>query len=117
MNDRALRNIVIGLGGKANGIPRESSFQITVASEIMAALCLATSLSDLKDKIRSMVFGYARDGKALKVGDLKIEGAIAALLKRSYQTKPCTNIRKYTSIYSRRTFCKYSSWMQLYSSY
>lgn len=83
MNDRALRNIVIGLGGKANGIPRESSFQITVASEIMAALCLATSLSDLKDKIRSMVFGYARDGKALKVGDLKIEGAIAALLKEA----------------------------------
>lgn len=83
MNDRVLRNIVIGLGGKANGIPRESSFQITVASEIMAALCLATSLSDLKDKIRSMVFGYARDGKALKVGDLKIEGAIAALLKEA----------------------------------
>lgn len=83
MNDRALRNIVIGLGGKANGIPRESSFQITVASEIMAALCLATSLSDLKDKIRSMVFGYARDGKDLKVGDLKIEGAIAALLKEA----------------------------------
>ncbi|AVQ32101.1 formate--tetrahydrofolate ligase [Fusobacterium varium] len=83
MNDRALRNIVIGLGGKANGIPRESSFQITVASEIMAALCLATSLSDLKDKIRSMVFGYARDGKALKVGDLKIEGAITALLKEA----------------------------------
>lgn len=83
MNDRALRNIVIGLGGKANGIPRESSFQITVASEIMAALCLATSLSDLKDKIRSMVFGYVRDGKALKVGDLKIEGAIAALLKEA----------------------------------
>ena len=83
MNDRALRNIVIGLGGKANGIPRESSFQITVASEIMAALCLATSLSDLKDKIRSMVFGYSREGKALKVGDLKIEGAIAALLKEA----------------------------------
>ncbi|MDY4005456.1 formate--tetrahydrofolate ligase [Fusobacterium varium] len=83
MNDRALRNIVIGLGGKVNGIPRESSFQITVASEIMAALCLATSLSDLKDKIRSMVFGYARDGKALKVGDLKIEGAITALLKEA----------------------------------
>lgn len=83
MNDRALRNIVIGLGGKANGIPRESSFQITVASEIMAALCLATSLSDLKDKIRSMVFGYGRDGKALKVGDLKIEGAITALLKEA----------------------------------
>lgn len=83
MNDRALREVVIGLGGKANGIPRESSFQITVASEIMAALCLANSLMDLKDKIRSMVFGYSRDGKALTVGDLKIEGAVTALLKEA----------------------------------
>lgn len=83
MNDRALRDVVIGLGGKANGIPRESSFQITVASEIMAALCLANSLMDLKDKIRSMVFGYSRDGKALTVGDLKIEGAVTALLKEA----------------------------------
>ena len=58
MNDRALRNVVIGLGGKANGIPRESSFQITVASEIMAALCLATSLIDLKQKIGNMIFAY-----------------------------------------------------------
>ena len=83
MNDRALREVVIGLGGKANGIPRESSFQITVASEIMAALCLANSLMDLKDKIRSMVFGYSRDGKTLTVGDLKIEGAVTALLKEA----------------------------------
>ena len=83
MNDRALRQVVIGLGGKTNGIPRESSFQITVASEIMAALCLATSLMDLKEKIKNMVFGYSRDGKALKVGDLKIEGAVTALLKEA----------------------------------
>ncbi|WP_349763896.1 formate--tetrahydrofolate ligase [Fusobacterium sp. SYSU M8D902] len=83
MNDRALRDVVIGLGGKANGIPRESSFQITVASEIMAALCLANSLIDLKDKIKNMVFGYSRDGKALTVGELKIEGAVTALLKEA----------------------------------
>lgn len=83
MNDRALRDVVIGLGGKANGIPRESSFQITVASEIMAALCLANSLMDLKDKIKNMVFGYSRDGKALTVGELKIEGAVTALLKEA----------------------------------
>lgn len=83
MNDRALREIVIGLGGKANGVPRESSFQITVASEIMAALCLANSLMDLKEKIRNMVFGYSREGKALTVGDLKIEGAVTALLKEA----------------------------------
>ncbi len=83
MNDRALRDIVIGLGGKTNGIPRESSFQITVASEIMAALCLANSLMDLKDKVKNMMFGYSRDGKALTVGDLKIEGAVTALLKEA----------------------------------
>ena len=83
MNDRALRDVVIGLGGKANGIPRESSFQITVASEIMAALCLANSLMDLKEKIKNMVFGYSREGKALTVGDLKIEGAVTALLKEA----------------------------------
>ena len=83
MNDRALRQVVVGLGGKANGIPRESSFQITVASEIMAALCLANSLMDLKDKIKNMIFAYSRDGKALKVGDLHIEGAVTALLKEA----------------------------------
>lgn len=83
MNDRALRDVIIGLGGKANGIPRESSFQITVASEIMAALCLANSLMDLKEKIRNMVFGYSKEGKALTVGDLKIEGAVTALLKEA----------------------------------
>ena len=81
MNDRALRDIVIGLGGKANGIPRESSFQITVASEIMAALCLANSLMDLKDRIKNMIFGFSTDGHALKVGDLHIEGAVTVLLK------------------------------------
>lgn len=81
MNDRALRDIVIGLGGKANGIPRESSFQITVASEIMAALCLANSLMDLRDRIKNMIFGFSTDGRALKVGDLHIEGAVTVLLK------------------------------------
>jgi formate--tetrahydrofolate ligase len=83
MNDRALRNVIIGLGGKANGIPRESNFQITVASEIMAILCLANSISNLKEMIKNIIFGYSKDGKPLKVGDLKIEGAAAALLKEA----------------------------------
>ena len=81
MNDRALRDIVIGIGGRLNGIPRQSSFQITVASEIMAIFCLATSISDLKEKIGEIVFGYNRKGEVLKVKDLKIEGAVTALLK------------------------------------
>ena len=83
MNDRALRDVVIGMGGRLNGIPRQSSFQITVASEIMAIFCLATSISDLKEKIGEIVFGYNRSGKMLKVKDLNIEGAVAALLKEA----------------------------------
>ena len=81
MNDRALRNIVIGLGGKANGFPRQDSFQITVGSEIMAILCLSNSITELKEKIKNIVFGTSLDGKLLRVGDLHIEGAVAALLK------------------------------------
>ena len=81
MNDRALRDIVIGIGGRLNGIPRQSSFQITVASEIMAIFCLATSISDLKERIGEIVFAYNRKGEVLKVKDLKIEGAVTALLK------------------------------------
>lgn len=83
MNDRSLRNIVIGMGGIANGIPRENSFQITVASEIMAILCLSESIMDLKNRISQIVFGFDRAGKPLKVSDLKIEGAITALLKEA----------------------------------
>ena len=81
MNDRALRNIVIGLGGKANGYPRQDSFQITVGSEIMAILCLSNSITELKEKIKNIVFATSLEGKLLRVGDLHIEGAVAALLK------------------------------------
>lgn len=81
MNDRALRNIVIGLGGKPNGVPRESGFDITVASEIMAIFCLATSLEDLKERVASIVVGYTYDGKPVYVEDIKGEGAVALLLK------------------------------------
>lgn len=81
MNDRSLRNTVIGLGGSASGIPRQNSFQITVASEIMASLCLASSLKDLKERIARIIIGYNLLGKPVTVNDLKITGAVAALLK------------------------------------
>lgn len=81
MNDRALRKVVIGLGGKANGIPRESSFQITVGSEIMAILCLSNNIKELKEKIGNIVFATSYNGSLLRVSDLHIEGAVAALLK------------------------------------
>lgn len=81
MNDRALRDIVIGLGGSENGVARQSSFQITVASEIMAILCLSNSLMDLKERIGNIVFAYDVNDNPLKVKDLKVEGAACALLK------------------------------------
>ncbi len=81
MNDRQLRNIVDGLGGKVNGTPREDGFDITVASEIMAVLCLANSIADLKDRLSKIIVGYTYDDKPVTCGDLKAQGAMTALLK------------------------------------
>ena len=81
MNDRQLRHIVCGMGGKASGVPREDGFDITVASEIMAVLCLASGLSDLKQRLAKMVVAYTRDDKPVTAHDLKAEGAMAAVLK------------------------------------
>ncbi len=81
MNDRQLRNIVDGLGGRMQGVPREDGFDITVASEIMAVLCLASDIPDLKARLGRMVVGYTFDGKPVTAHDLKAEGAMAALLK------------------------------------
>ena len=81
MNDRQLRNIVCGLGGKPNGTPREDGFDITVASEIMAVLCLASDLKDLKERLGRMVVGYTYADKPVLARDLKAEGAMTALLK------------------------------------
>ncbi len=81
MNDRQLRNIVDGLGGKANGVPREDGFDITVASEIMAVLCLSTSLKDLKARLSRIIVGYTYDDKPVTAADLKAAGAMTALLK------------------------------------
>ena len=81
MNDRQLRHIVCGMGGKASGVPREDGFDITVASEIMAVLCLASGLSDLKQRLSKMVVAYTRDDKPVTAHDLKAEGAMAAVLK------------------------------------
>ncbi|MBR1669256.1 MAG: formate--tetrahydrofolate ligase [Butyrivibrio sp.] len=81
MNDRALRNIVVGLGAKADGVPREDHFVITVASEIMAILCLASDMKDLKERLSRIIVAYTRDGEPVTAGDLKAVGAMAALLK------------------------------------
>lgn len=81
MNDRALRNVIVGLGGPTQGVPREDGFNITVASEIMAILCLANDINDLKTKISNITIGYTRSRKPVTVADLKVEGALAMILK------------------------------------
>jgi formate--tetrahydrofolate ligase len=83
MNDRALREITVALGGTANGYPREDGFDIVVASEIMAIFCLATSIKDLKDRLARIVVGYTRDQKPIHAGDLGAHGAMAVLLKNA----------------------------------
>lgn len=83
MNDRQLRNIVDGLGGRLNGVPREDGFDITVASEVMAVLCLASDMKDLKERLGRIVIGYNYDKKPVTVKDLKADGAMAVLLKEA----------------------------------
>lgn len=81
MNDRSLRNIIVGLGGKANGTPREDGFNITVASEVMAILCLSADLMDLKKRLGKIIIGYTYAGKPVTAKDLKVDGAMTLLLK------------------------------------
>jgi formate--tetrahydrofolate ligase len=83
LNERALRNIVIGLGGRVNGVPRESGFDITVASEVMACLCLASDLMDLKNRFKKMVVAYTFDGKPVTAGQLNVAGSMAVLMKEA----------------------------------
>ena len=85
MNDRSLRNVIVGLGGKPDGFVRQTGFDITVASEIMAILCLATSISDLKERLSKMVVAYNKSGEAVTAGDLEATGAMALLLKDAIQ--------------------------------
>ncbi|MFC0233033.1 formate--tetrahydrofolate ligase [Vagococcus entomophilus] len=85
LNDRSLRQVIVGLGGPIQGTPREDGFDITVASEIMAILCLATSIEDLKLRLSQIMVGFTYDRKPVCVGDLKIEGALALLLKEALQ--------------------------------
>ena len=81
LNDRALRNVVIGLGGKAHGVPRETGFDITVASEMMAILCLADGLEDMKKRLGEIVVAYTRDGRAVRAKELNVTGALTLLFK------------------------------------
>ncbi|MBQ2137267.1 MAG: formate--tetrahydrofolate ligase, partial [Selenomonas sp.] len=81
LNDRALRHVVIGMGGKAHGVPRETGFDITVASEMMAILCLASDLEDMKKRLGEIVVAYTRDGRAVRAKELNVTGALTLLFK------------------------------------
>merc|ERR1740117_2510168 len=85
MNDRALRNITVGLGGSANGYPRTDGFDITVASEVMAIFCLSNDLDDLQRRLSQMIVGYTRKNQPVTCGDLNAQGAMSALLRDALQ--------------------------------
>ena len=110
MNDRALRNIVIGLGGKAHGVPREDGFDITVASEVMAILCLASNLHDLKERLKRIVVAYNYDGKPVTAEDLHAAGAMAALLKDAVKPNLVQTLEHVPAIIHGGPFAATASW-------
>src|SRR5690606_37985988 len=83
LNDRTLRQIVVGLGGTGNGVPRETGYDIVAASEIMAILCLSTSLDDMRERFSRIIVGYTRDQKAITAGDLNAQGSMTVLMKEA----------------------------------
>ena len=98
MNDRELRNIVVGLGGKAHGVPRQDGFDITVASEVMAILCLASNLHDLKERLAKIIVAYDYSGKPVTAGQIKAHGAMAALLKDAIKPNLVQTLENVTAI-------------------
>lgn len=111
MNDRVLRNIVVGLGNKTDGFVREDHFVITVASEIMAILCLADDMKDLKERLSRIVVAYNYQGEPVTAGQLKAVGAMAALLKDAIKPQSDPDLRAYSSIGTRRSVCQHRSRM------
>ena len=113
MNDRALRNIVVGLGGPGNGFSRADGFDIVVASEIMAILCLADSLADLKRRVSKITVGQTRDKRPVLAGELQAAGAMTALLKDAIRPNLGADIGEHAGVYSRGAFRKHRAWVQL----
>ncbi len=114
MNDRQLRNIVDGMGGKMSGVPREDGFEITVASEVMAIMCLAKDIDDLKEKLASIIVGYTYEDKPVTVRDLKAQGAAAALLKDALKPNLVQTLEKTPAFVHCGPFRQYRSRMQLH---
>ena len=115
VNDRSLRSIVTGLGPSTNGITEESGFDITPASEIMAILCLATDLDDLRRRIENIILGFRFDGTPFTVKELGVAGAITVLLKDAINPNLVPDYRRLCCFCSWRTVRKYCPWLQLHS--
>ena len=109
MNDRSLRKIVVGLGGTTSGIPRETGFDITAASEIMAILCLSNDIADLKRRLGNIFIGYTFDKKPIFARDLKVNGAMAALLKDAIKPNLVQTLEGTPAFIHGGPFCKYSA--------
>ena len=113
MNDRALRNIVVGLGGKVNGVPREDGFNITVASEVMAILCLASDIKDLKKRLGAILIAYRYDGSPVYCRDLKVDGAMTVLLKDAVNPNLVQTLEGTPTLDARRPVCQHRARLQL----
>jgi len=107
INDRHLRFVVDGLGGRANGVPREDGFDITVASEVMAIFCLANDIIDLKERLSKIVVAYDREGNPVTAGDLKAQGAMAALLKDALKPNLVQTLGRNPRFRPWRPLCKH----------
>ena len=112
MNDRALRNITVGLGGHINGPVREDHFVITAASEIMAVFCLAEDLEDLRARLSRIVVAYTYENKPVTAGELKVVGSMMALLKDAMQPNLLQTLEHTPALCARRAFCKHRAWLQ-----
>ena len=112
MNDRALRQIVSSLGGVANGFPREDGFDITVASEVMAVFCLASSLEDLEQRLGRMIVGYTRERKPVHAADLQAAGAMAVLLKDAHRTQSRADAGGQSGLRPWRPVRQHRPWLQ-----
>ena len=113
MNDRQLREILSGLGGKSNGMPRPDGFDITAASEVMAVFCLASDLQDLKKRLGRVLVGYTFEGRAVTASELKAEGAMTALLKEALKAQPGADPGGHAGPGAWRPLCQHRPRMQL----
>ncbi len=109
MNDRALREITVGLGGVANGFPRQDGFDIVVASEVMAVFCLSSSLVDLKQRLGNIVVGYRRDLHPIRAAELKAHGAMTVLLKEALKPNLVQTLENNPAFIHGGPFCQYRS--------